>query len=74
MLRHRFDSVALAPKISAPLLCLVAARDEIIPAAHARRLHDAWGGPKRWVALEGAGHNSTDDHPGYWTSILGFLK
>jgi pimeloyl-ACP methyl ester carboxylesterase len=74
MLRHRFDSVALAPKISAPLLCLVAARDEIIPAVHARRLHDAWGGPKRWVALEGAGHNSTDDHPGYWPSILGFLK
>ena len=27
MLRHRFDSIAAAPKISAPLLCLVATRD-----------------------------------------------
>ena len=74
MLRHRFDSIAAAPKISAPLLCLVAARDEIIPAAHARRLFDAWGGPRRWVALDGAGHNSTDEHRNYWPSILAFLK
>ena len=47
-------------KITAPLLCIVATHDEVIPAEHARRLYDAWGGPKRWVALEGAGHNSTD--------------
>jgi fermentation-respiration switch protein FrsA (DUF1100 family) len=32
MLRHRFDSVALAPKITSPLLCIVATGDEIIPA------------------------------------------
>jgi uncharacterized protein len=74
MLRHRFDSVALAPKIAAPLLCIVAARDEIIPTERSRRLYDAWGGPKRWIALEGAGHNSTDEHRNYWPSILAFLK
>jgi len=73
MLRHRFESIALAPKIGAPLLCLVAARDEIIPAAHSRRLYDAWGGPKRWVDLDG-GHNSTDGAPVFWPSILRFLE
>jgi len=74
MLRHRFDSVALAPKITAPLLCIVAAADEIIPAVHSQRLYDAWGGDKRWVGLEGAGHNSTDNAANYWTSIVAFLK
>ena len=32
MLRHRFDSVGTAPKMTAPLLCILAERDEIIPA------------------------------------------
>jgi hypothetical protein len=74
MLKHRFDSVALAPKITAPLLCIVATKDDIIPEVHAQRLYDAWGGPKRWVALGGAGHNSTDGAADYWTSIIAFLK
>jgi pimeloyl-ACP methyl ester carboxylesterase len=74
MLKHRFESAALAPKISAPLLCIVAVDDEIIPVEHAKRLYDAWGGEKRWVGLEGAGHNSTDNAANYWTSIVAFLK
>jgi len=74
MLKHRFDSVGIAPNIKTPLLCIVATDDEIIPAAHSKRLYDAWGGEKRWVGLEGAGHNSTDNAANYWTSIAGFLK
>lgn len=74
MLRHRFDSVALAPKMTVPLLCVVASRDEIIPAVHSKRLYDAWGGPKTLVELVGAGHNSTDDHANYWSSIVAFLS
>jgi uncharacterized protein len=73
MLRHRFDSMALAPRIRAPLLCIVGMDDEIIPAAHAKRLYDAWAGEKRWVLLEGAGHNSTDGMPAYWHNITRFL-
>jgi pimeloyl-ACP methyl ester carboxylesterase len=74
LLKHRFDSVSFAPKIKAPLLCIVATDDEIIPAAHAKRLYDEWGGDKRWVGLEGAGHNSTDNAANYWTSIIAFLR
>ncbi len=73
MLRHRFESVALAPRIAAPLLCIVATGDEIIPAEHAKRLYDAWAGEKRWLPLEGAGHNSTDGMPAYWNNIHKFL-
>ena len=74
MLKHRFDSAALAPKMKTPLLCIVASHDEIIPAEHAKRLYDAWGGPKQWIGLEGAGHNSTDNAANYWPSITRFLQ
>lgn len=74
MLKHRFDSAALAPKMKTPLLCIVASHDEVIPAEHAKRLYDAWGGPKQWIGLEGAGHNSTDNAANYWPSITRFLN
>jgi pimeloyl-ACP methyl ester carboxylesterase len=74
MLRHQFDSIGRAPKISAPLLCLAAERDQIVPASHARKLFDAWGGSKRWIELEGAGHNDTDAAPVFWSSIRTFLE
>ena len=74
LLRHRFDSAALAPQIKAPLLCLVAERDEVIPAARSRALYEAWGGGKRWVELRGARHNSTDSAPLFWDSIRDFVK
>jgi pimeloyl-ACP methyl ester carboxylesterase len=74
LLRHRFDSIGLAPKITTPLLCLAAERDEVIPPEHARRLFDAWAGPKQWVVLPGAGHNSTDAVPAFWHSIGEFLR
>ena len=74
MLKHPFDSIARAPKVSVRLLCLAAARDEVIPSSHAKKLFDAWGGPKRWIELEGAGHNSTDGVPAFWQSIKVFLQ
>jgi pimeloyl-ACP methyl ester carboxylesterase len=74
LLKHRFESIRHAPAIAAPLLCLVAGRDEVIPVVHSRRLYDAWRGPKRWVELPGAGHNSTDDAPEFWRAIRGFLE
>jgi uncharacterized protein len=73
MLKHPFDSLQHAQGITAPLLCLVAGRDEVIPIVHSKRLFDAWKGPKRWVELEGAGHNSTDDAPAFWQAIREFL-
>jgi hypothetical protein len=73
LLRHRFDSAAAAPHIRVPLLCLVAERDEVIPVVHSKGMYDAWAGPKRWVELEGAGHNSTDEAPAFWEAIKDFL-
>ena len=74
MLKHRFDSLARAPQLKTPLLCLIAERDEVIPAVHAERLFEAWGGAKRKVVLTGAGHNTSDAHPLFWPSVRAFLR
>jgi pimeloyl-ACP methyl ester carboxylesterase len=73
LLKHRFDSLALAPKLGTPLLCIAATRDEVVPIAHARRLYEAWAGPKRWVELP-ATHNTTDGHPELWANLQAFTR
>jgi pimeloyl-ACP methyl ester carboxylesterase len=72
MLKHRFDSLAVAPHITTPLLCLAALDDEVIPVEHARRLYDAWAGEKTWVELRG-GHNGADRHPDYGPAVKKFV-
>ncbi len=74
MLRHRFDSLARAPQIQAPLLCLVATEDRVIPAAHSRVLFEAWRGTKSWHEVPRSDHDSISGEPEYWRSIADFLK
>src|SRR5258708_32908411 len=74
MLRHRFDSLSRAPQIEAPLLCLVAAEDRVIPAAHSRALFAAWRGPKTWREIPRADHDSIADESDYWRAIELFLN
>jgi pimeloyl-ACP methyl ester carboxylesterase len=74
MLRHRFDSLARAPQIKAPLLCLVAGDDRIVPVEHSRALFAAWRGPKTWRELPRADHDGIAGESEYWSSIELFLK
>ncbi|MBL8386482.1 MAG: alpha/beta hydrolase [Burkholderiales bacterium] len=73
ILRHRFDSLRHAGALDLPLLAIAAERDRVIPPAHARRLYDAWRGPKRWLAIAGADHNDIDASDRYWEAIAAFL-
>lgn len=73
LLKHPFDSLARAGSIHAPLLCLTAENDGVIPPAHSRRLYDAWGAPgKSWVIVRG-NHDSISSESQYWRSIAEFL-
>jgi uncharacterized protein len=74
LLRHPFDSGARAPAIRVPLLAIVAGQDTIIPPVHSQRLFDAWGGPKRWIAIPHADHNDVAGTPELWTAVTGFLR
>jgi pimeloyl-ACP methyl ester carboxylesterase len=73
LLRHRFDSIARAPGIKAPLLAIAGDRDRVIPLERSRRLHDAWGGPKRWVLIADAGHDDLGRQREFWKPIRAFL-
>lgn len=74
LLRHRFDSIALAPGMKQAMLCMIAEVDEVIPPERAEKLYAAWGGSKRRLVLQAAGHNSVDAHPLYWPAIGEFLR
>jgi len=73
LLRHRFDSFALASTIRAPLLTIVAGDDAIIPVERSRALFDRWAGAKRWVAIERADHNDVSMHEAFWREIGTYL-
>ena len=74
LLRHRFDSLALAPRVGVPMLCIVAERDSIVPAEHARRLFAAWQGDKRLVSIANADHNDVSASAAFWREIGNFLS
>ena len=73
LLRHRFDSLSAVKTARVPLLTIVGTADGIIPTARSRALHEAWPGPKRWLALEGAGHNDLSMAGAFWDGIGEFV-
>lgn len=73
IMKTRFDSISKASKIDAPMLALIAERDEVIPAVHAFSLEEQWGGASKAVVFDGVGHNTIQNHEGFWKSIGEFL-
>jgi len=73
LIADRYDAAALAPALTAPMLAVVAGADEVIPVERSRSLHDAWGGPKRWLELPRARHNDVPSNPAFWREIGAFL-
>jgi pimeloyl-ACP methyl ester carboxylesterase len=73
LMRHRFDSVGLAPKIRIPLLAVVAGQDDIIPNQSSQKLVAKWGGEKSSVVIPDAGHNDIHQYRDYWQAIESFI-
>jgi len=74
LLRHSFDSIALASSLDIPALFLVAELDQVVPTEHAQRLLDRWAGSKRWVTIKGASHNSIGWETEFWTAVEKLLE
>jgi uncharacterized protein len=74
LLQHPFDSVSRAPRITAPVLMLVADRDQIMRPNQHEALAAAWKGPVRVQRFPTADHNDIPDTAGYWDNIASFLK
>jgi hypothetical protein len=73
LLRSRFDSLSRAPSISAPLLVIVAAHDDIVRPRHSKKLMEQWGGPVSLRVIDGEDHNTIHDNAQYWETMNAFL-
>jgi pimeloyl-ACP methyl ester carboxylesterase len=73
MLRHKFAPIDEAHGNRMPLLAIVAPSDSIIRVAHSRKLFDAWAGPKQWVEIRAADHNTLGATRDYWDAVGAFL-
>jgi len=71
---YKFDSLAKAPGIKVPSLVLHGDEDELIPPEMGRKVHDALGGPKRFVSIRGGGHNNLSDFPEYHEALKKFIE
>jgi len=73
LLRHRFDALPDAKRNQMPLLAIVGESDSIIPPERSRALFDAWAGPKTWLVVPGAGHNTLGASEIFWDGVAHFL-
>jgi len=74
LLKHPFDSAALAPGVKMSALVIMGDQDNIIPNQRSTRLAQRWGGPIETVVIEGAGHNDIQLDHRYWDAINSFLS
>ncbi len=59
LIRTRMDSLSKIVDVKVPKLIIHSTSDEVIPFEHGRRLYEAAPEPKRFHAVDGAGHNDT---------------
>lgn len=74
MMKDRYESWRYAARITAPVLVVEAADDEVIPAASTERLVAALHPPPRFVRVDRAGHGSVLGRAETDTAISGFLR
>lgn len=74
LLKDRYESAKLAPRIEAPVLIVIAAEDEIIARPRSEALTAAFApGQARVEVIARAGHNTLDLSPRYLDAIQQFL-
>ena len=73
LMRHPFDSAAVAPRLKMPALFLMGDADDLVPRRHSERLASLWAGPVERVGFAGFGHNDVSLNPRYTTAVHSFL-
>ena len=73
LLRHPFDSAAIAHQVDVPALVLVARNDRVIPRDHALNLAATWGGPAEVIEYDNVHHDSVQEAVGFYPAIRDFV-
>jgi pimeloyl-ACP methyl ester carboxylesterase len=72
LLRDKFDSGSVAPKVKVPTLVVAAERDEVIPRASTDQLFLRFAdGVAKMEVVPGTGHNTISDRPVYYQLLRG---
>jgi hypothetical protein len=70
----RFAPAIEAPRCRMPLLAIVAPRDSIIPVSIRAPCSTAWAGPKEWLEIPDADHNTLGATRELWSAVTQFLR
>jgi fermentation-respiration switch protein FrsA (DUF1100 family) len=75
-IRTRYDNLRKIPELSLPIFIIHGTEDDTVPFEQGKRLYGAAPEPKRFLAVEGAGHSDSLFVGGdrYWVAWRGFLK
>ncbi|WP_096188830.1 alpha/beta hydrolase [Evansella halocellulosilytica] len=74
LLKHNFNNISKADKITSPLLTMIANDDEVIPPIHSKKLYERWQGHAEKIIFEGKHHNNIQTSDQYWANIKQFLN
>ena len=76
LIRDKYANVDKITRVRSPLLAVHGTSDRIIPLARGKALYDAAREPKRWLPLEGVGHNDLEMVAGarYFDALGRFLR
>jgi uncharacterized protein len=73
LLKDRFDSAAVADKVVAPSLMLLAGRDQVVPPESSRQLIAGFAHPPLVRTFTDADHNDIAAEPGYYSALKAFF-
>jgi hypothetical protein len=73
LLKDKYDSLAHAGQIRAPVLIIIAEHDEIIPRRSSERLANAIVGPRTVRVIESTGHNTIGASHDFGRTLQAFM-
>ncbi|MBM4346092.1 MAG: alpha/beta hydrolase [Deltaproteobacteria bacterium] len=73
LLRHRFDSLARAARVTAPALLVLAGRDSVVPPAHGEALAAGWRGEVEVLSSSDSSHANVLGDPQVWAAMRRLL-
>jgi uncharacterized protein len=73
-LAYTFDNCRKMASVTARLLVIHGTRDESIPFEYGKELFECYPGPKRFVPIEGGGHNDLDSFPEKREALEAFMR
>ena len=74
MLKHKFDSLSVAAKVTSPTIAIYGTEDQIVPPKFSKNLLNQWGGKNKSVSIEGANHLNIQLQDQYWITLRSFIK